>query len=89
MLRGVSGGQRKRVTVGEMLMGNRRVLLMDEISKGLDAATILEIVRHVRMACEALRFGVVMSLLQPAPEVAATFHDVMLLAEGQARGEGS
>ncbi|KAK8678822.1 hypothetical protein V6N13_144303 [Hibiscus sabdariffa] len=32
MLRGISGGQRKRVTTGEMLVGPARALFMDEIS---------------------------------------------------------
>ncbi|GJM93949.1 hypothetical protein PR202_ga10550 [Eleusine coracana subsp. coracana] len=35
MLRGISGGQRKRVTTGEMLVGPARALFMDEISTGL------------------------------------------------------
>ncbi|KAK8645856.1 hypothetical protein V6N13_119664 [Hibiscus sabdariffa] len=34
MLRGISGGQRKRVTTGEMLVGPARALFMDEISTG-------------------------------------------------------
>ncbi|KAI9110322.1 hypothetical protein K1719_018764 [Acacia pycnantha] len=32
MLRGISGGQRKRVTTGEMLVGPAKALFMDEIS---------------------------------------------------------
>ncbi|GAB9476697.1 Atp-binding protein, partial [Globisporangium polare] len=38
MLRGVSGGERKRVTTGEMEFGMKYVTLMDEISTGLDSA---------------------------------------------------
>lgn len=34
-VRGVSGGERKRVTLAEMLVGQARVLAMDEISNGL------------------------------------------------------
>jgi ABC-type multidrug transport system ATPase subunit len=34
MLRGVSGGERRRVTSGEMLVSSASVLLMDEISTG-------------------------------------------------------
>jgi ABC-type glutathione transport system ATPase component len=33
--RGVSGGERKRVTTAEMLVGHSRILAMDEISTGL------------------------------------------------------
>ena len=34
LLRGVSGGEKKRVTTAEILVGNAVVLLMDEISTG-------------------------------------------------------
>ena len=34
-VRGVSGGEKKRVTTGEILVGSARVLLMDEISTGM------------------------------------------------------
>lgn len=34
MIRGVSGGERKRVTTGEMIVGPSKVLFMDEISTG-------------------------------------------------------
>lgn len=37
MTRGISGGQRKRVTTGEILCGPQAVVLMDEISTGLDS----------------------------------------------------
>ncbi|KAL3726508.1 hypothetical protein ACJRO7_031410 [Eucalyptus globulus] len=43
MLRGISGGQRKRVTTGEMLVGPAEVFLMDEISTGLDSSTTYQI----------------------------------------------
>ena len=35
MIRGVSGGEKKRVTTGEMLAGPSKVLFMDEISTGV------------------------------------------------------
>ncbi len=39
----VPPGERKRVTTAEMLVGPRRVLLLDEISTGLDSATLYAI----------------------------------------------
>ena len=36
LLKGISGGQKKRVTTGEMTVGRLPVLFMDEISTGLD-----------------------------------------------------
>ncbi|PON56709.1 ABC-2 type transporter [Parasponia andersonii] len=39
LVRVICGGQRKRVTTGEMLFGQTGVLFMDEISTGLDSST--------------------------------------------------
>ncbi|XP_024979136.1 pleiotropic drug resistance protein 1-like [Cynara cardunculus var. scolymus] len=46
MIRGISGGQKKRVTTGEMIVGPSKVLLMDEISTGLDSSTTFQIRSH-------------------------------------------
>ena len=34
MIRGISGGQKRRLTCGELLVGDRNLLLLDEISTG-------------------------------------------------------
>lgn len=39
MRRGISGGQKKRLTTGEMLVGPAKALFMDGISTGLDSST--------------------------------------------------
>jgi ABC-type multidrug transport system ATPase subunit len=44
MMRGISGGERKRLTTAEMVVGPQRVLLMDEISTGLDSATLFSVI---------------------------------------------
>ncbi|KAG8093343.1 hypothetical protein GUJ93_ZPchr0012g19387 [Zizania palustris] len=44
MRRGISGGEMKRLTTGEMIVGPCKVLLMDEISTGLDSSTTFQIV---------------------------------------------
>jgi ABC-type multidrug transport system ATPase subunit len=45
--RGVSGGQRRRVTLGEMMIEQNPVACADEISTGLDAAVTYDISRRV------------------------------------------
>ncbi|GAV89910.1 ABC_tran domain-containing protein/ABC2_membrane domain-containing protein/PDR_assoc domain-containing protein [Cephalotus follicularis] len=82
MLRGVSGGQRKRVTTGEMIVGPRKTLFMDEISTGLDSSTTYQIVKCVKNFVHLMEATVLMALLQPAPETFELFDDLMLLAEG-------
>ncbi|KAK0603587.1 hypothetical protein LWI29_006502 [Acer saccharum] len=82
MLRGVSGGQRKRVTTGEMVVGPRKTLFMDEISTGLDSSTTYQIVNCVRNFVHQMDATVLMALLQPAPETFDLFDDLVLLSEG-------
>nr|CAB3459684.1 unnamed protein product [Digitaria exilis] len=83
MRRGISGGQRKRVTTGEMLVGPARALFMDEISTGLDSSTTFQIVKSIRQFIHILGGTAIISLLQPAPETYDLFDDIILLSDGQ------
>ncbi|XP_057969768.1 pleiotropic drug resistance protein 1-like [Malania oleifera] len=83
MLRGISGGQRKRVTTGEMLVGPAKALFMDEISTGLDSSTTFQIVNSLKQSVHILNGTALISLLQPAPETYNLFDDIILLSDGQ------
>ncbi|KAL5568890.1 hypothetical protein UlMin_025465 [Ulmus minor] len=83
MRRGISGGQKKRLTTGEMLVGPAKALLMDEISTGLDSSTTFQIVRFMRQMVHIMDVTMIISLLQPAPETYDLFDDIILLSEGQ------
>ncbi|ONK78781.1 uncharacterized protein A4U43_C02F22340 [Asparagus officinalis] len=83
MLRGISGGQKKRVTIGEMLVGPAKVLFMDEISTGLDSSTTFQIVKFLRQMVHVMDCTMILSLLQPSPETFNLFDDIILLSEGQ------
>ncbi|XP_012066453.1 ABC transporter G family member 34 [Jatropha curcas] len=83
MRRGISGGQKKRVTTGEMLVGPAKVLLMDEISTGLDSSTTFQICQFMRQMVHIMDVTMIISLLQPAPETFELFDDIILLSEGQ------
>ncbi|RVW77629.1 ABC transporter G family member 36 [Vitis vinifera] len=83
MIRGISGGQRKRVTTGEMRVGPSKVLFMDEISTGLDSSTTYQIVNSLRQTIHILNGTAVISLLQPPPETYDLFDDIILLSDSQ------
>ncbi|PRQ33210.1 putative xenobiotic-transporting ATPase [Rosa chinensis] len=89
MRRGISGGQKKRVTTGEMLVGPARALFMDEISTGLDSSTTFQIVKYMRQMAHIMDMTMIISLLQPAPETFDLFDDIILLSEGQIVYQGS
>ncbi|XP_014516313.1 ABC transporter G family member 36 [Vigna radiata var. radiata] len=83
MHRGVSGGQKKRVTTGEMIVGPTKTLFMDEISTGLDSSTTYQIVKCLQQIVHLTEATILMSLLQPAPETFNLFDDIILISEGQ------
>ncbi|KAJ0713454.1 putative ABC-type ferric hydroxamate transporter [Helianthus annuus] len=83
MRQGISGGQKKRVTTGEMLVGPAKTLFMDEISTGLDSSTTFQIVKCLQQVVHLTDSTIFMSLLQPAPETFDLFDDIILLSEGQ------
>eukprot|EP00667_Euglena_gracilis_P002811 EG_transcript_2819 len=87
-LRGISGGQRKRLTSGEVIATHTPVLMMDEISTGLDSATTFEICTALKSLARCLKKTVVVSLLQPTPETYATFDEVLVMAAGQIAYQG-
>ncbi|KAM0932605.1 putative P-loop containing nucleoside triphosphate hydrolase, ABC transporter family G [Dioscorea sansibarensis] len=71
-----------------MLVGPARVLLMDEISTGLDSSTTFQIVDSLRQSIHILGGTAVISLLQPAPETYDLFDDIVLLSDGQVVYQG-
>jgi len=48
MKKGVSGGERKRISIGYELISNPSLMLMDEPTSGLDSSTSLRIVKMLR-----------------------------------------
>jgi ABC-type multidrug transport system ATPase subunit len=82
-IRGVSGGQRRRVTVGEMIVSPTPIFCGDEISNGLDAESTYNIVSSLMYFAHVMNRTRVISLLQPSPEAVSLFDEIILLAEGQ------
>ncbi|XP_051135572.1 pleiotropic drug resistance protein 1-like isoform X2 [Andrographis paniculata] len=89
MIRGISGGQRKRVTTGEMLVGPAKALFMDEISTGLDSSTTFQVVNSIRQSNHILKATVLVSLLQPEPETFELFDDLIMISEGKIVYQGA
>ncbi|KAK0607498.1 hypothetical protein LWI29_015832 [Acer saccharum] len=81
--RGISGGQKKRLTTGEMIVGPTKALFMDEISTGLDSSTTFQIITYLQQMVHITDATALVSLLQPAPETFNLFDDVILMADGK------
>lgn len=81
-MRGVSGGQRRRVSVGEMLLGCPRAVFLDEVTSGLDASTAFQLVCAMKQWARIAKAPVCMALLQPTPQMVEMFDKIVLMLEG-------
>ncbi|KAJ0080592.1 hypothetical protein Patl1_24230 [Pistacia atlantica] len=89
MRRGISRGQNRRLTTGEMVVVPTKALFMDEISNCLDSSTAYQIVACLQQLVHITDATLLISLLQPAPETFELFDDIILMAEGKVVYQGS
>lgn len=53
-IRGASGGERKRVSIAEMMATRARVVCFDNATRGLDASTALDFIKSMRAMTDIL-----------------------------------
>ncbi|EED88176.1 ABC transporter protein, partial [Thalassiosira pseudonana CCMP1335] len=84
-LRGVSGGQKRRVTVGEMLLNpTSRVHCLDNITDGLASTDSFSLIQQISIACKKHRLASIITLLQPSDEIIGLFDKLLVLSsDGQ------
>ena len=82
-VRGISGGERKRVSIGCELVTSPSVLLLDEPTSGLDAANAYSIVRTVADLARSTNRTVVMTIHQPRSDIFGLFDQFCLLSAGR------
>ncbi|KAM1256078.1 hypothetical protein ACFX1Q_030240 [Malus domestica] len=81
-LRGISGGEKKRLSIGLEILTKPKLLFLDEPTSGLDSASAFFVVHTLRYIALEGR-TVVSSIHQPSSEVFALFDDLVLLSGGQ------
>nr|GMD28539.1 ABC transporter G family member 21 [Ipomoea batatas] len=81
LFRGVSGGERKRVSIGQEMLVNPSLLLLDEPTSGLDSTTTQRIVATLRWLARGGR-TVVTTIHQPSSRLYRMFDEVLVLSEG-------
>ena len=79
-IRGVSGGQRKRVSIAVELVGNPSICFLDEPTSGLDSTTSIELIETLK-GMTAAGMTLVMVIHQPRYEIFETIDDVLLLGQ--------
>lgn len=81
LIRGVSGGERKRVSIGQEMLVNPSLLLLDEPTSGLDSTTAQRIVATLRGLARGGR-TVVTTIHQPSSRLYRMFDKVVVLSDG-------
>ncbi|KAF2478083.1 ABC transporter-like protein [Lindgomyces ingoldianus] len=83
LIKGISGGEKRRVTIAIQILTEPRVLLLDEPLSGLDAFTASSIMDVLRGLADEGR-TLVITIHQPRSDTFAHFGNILLLARGGA-----
>ncbi|KAJ2600867.1 hypothetical protein GGF39_001543 [Coemansia sp. RSA 1721] len=81
--RGVSGGERKRVSIGVELVTDPAILVLDEPSSGLDSSSAEMVVTLTKDMCRQRNLCTLMTIHQPSAEMVAKFDKLILLSQGK------
>lgn len=82
-VRGVSGGERKRVSIAEMALARAPIAAWDNSTRGLDAASALEFVKALRMASNLTGSCHSVAIYQASQAIYDVFDKVIVLYEGR------
>mmetsp|Transcript_4045 Transcript_4045/g.8702 ORF Transcript_4045/g.8702 Transcript_4045/m.8702 type:complete len:921 (+) Transcript_4045:322-3084(+) len=81
--RGISGGERKRVSIGMELVAKPAVLIMDEPTSGLDSAGTFRLMSMLKRVADR-GVSVVTVIHQPSARVFSLLDDLVLMQDGEA-----
>ncbi|KAF2276916.1 uncharacterized protein EI97DRAFT_433130 [Westerdykella ornata] len=83
MIRGVSGGEKKRVSIAEAFISFAPVQAWDNSTRGMDSATALDCIRNFRIFTQTNGAATIVSLYQASQDILDCFDKVTVLYEGR------
>ncbi|KAH1300573.1 hypothetical protein KXX11_005094 [Aspergillus fumigatus] len=89
LIRGISGGEKKRVSIAEAMITKASTQCWDNSTKGLDASTALEYVQSLRTLTDMANVSTLVALYQASENLYNLFDKVMLIEEGKCAYYGS
>ncbi|CAI7570960.1 unnamed protein product [Penicillium glandicola] len=81
--KGISGGQKRRVSVASQLITNPRILFLDEPTSGLDSTASFEVMSYAKQLARANNLLIIASIHQPSTNTFQLFDKLLLLSAGK------
>ncbi|KAJ5669606.1 CDR ABC transporter [Penicillium macrosclerotiorum] len=83
LIRGISGGEKKRVSIGEAMVTKASTQCWDNSTRGLDASTALEYVQSLRSLTNTAHVSTLVALYQASENLFNLFDKVILIEDGK------
>ncbi|QVM09134.1 hypothetical protein D8B26_003800 [Coccidioides posadasii str. Silveira] len=81
--KGISGGQKRRVSVASQLITRPKILFLDEPTSGLDSTASFEVMSFVKELAVKNKLIVIASIHQPSTATFETFDKLLILSTGK------
>ncbi|RZC17620.1 ABC transporter G family member 5-like [Glycine soja] len=88
-VRGISGGERRRVSIGVEVIHDPKVLILDEPTSGLDSTSALQIIEMLKVMADSRGRTIILSIHQPGYRIVKLFNSLLLLANGNVLHHGT
>ncbi|TKY73821.1 ABC transporter G family member 5 [Spatholobus suberectus] len=88
-VRGISGGEKRRVSIGVEAIHDPKVLILDEPTSGLDSTSALQIIDMLKVMADSRGRTIILSIHQPGYRIVKLFNSILLLANGNVLHHGT
>ncbi|KAN0008641.1 hypothetical protein ACTFIU_009368 [Dictyostelium citrinum] len=82
-IRGLSGGERKRLTITEAMVSSASITCYDCSTRGLDAASALDYAKSIRIMSDTLDKTTIASFYQASDSIYNLFDNVAIIEKGR------
>ncbi|KAK4350468.1 hypothetical protein RND71_029781 [Anisodus tanguticus] len=87
--RGISGGERKRVSIGVDMIHDPPLLLLDEPTSGLDSSSALQVIELLSSMAKTKQRTIILSIHQPSYRILQYISNLLILSHGSVVHYGS